>query len=131
MRWWCGEIGSLFLRGAVLSGLLVSCSGENAPFSSPNQTESLAGVDADANGGGDDVDQYIDATYADQASADLNKAVHQYAKAVQSSRVHADSQTQSLTHAMELFRALEGLFYRPPRPTVKYAEPLRGLSQGR
>lgn len=106
MRWWCRETGSLFLRGAVLSGLLVSCSGENAPSSSLNQTESLAGVDADANGVRDDVDRYIDTAYADQTSADLNKAVRQYARAVQSSLVDADSQTQSLTHATERFSSL-------------------------
>ena len=115
MRWWGRETGSLFLRGAVLSGLLVSCSGENAPSSSLNQTESLAGVDADANGVRDDVDRYIDTTYADKASADLNRAVRQYAKAVQSSLVDADSQTQSLAHATERFRALECLMAKRPR----------------
>lgn len=66
----------------VLSGLLLSCSRENASPSSPSQTESIAGVDADANGVRDDVDRYIDTTYADQASVDLNKSVHQYAMAV-------------------------------------------------
>lgn len=99
----------------LLSGLLVSCSGENAPSSSPNQTESLAGVDADANGVRDDVDRYIDTTYADQTSADLNKALRQYAKAVQSSLVDADSQALSLTHATERFRALECLMARRSR----------------
>ncbi|OYT18829.1 MAG: hypothetical protein CCU26_14695 [Nitrospira sp. UW-LDO-01] len=72
-------------------------------------------MDADANGVRDDVDRYIDTTYADQTSADLNKAVRQYAKAVQSSLVDADSQTQSLTHATERFRALECLMARRPR----------------
>lgn len=99
----------------VLSGLLLSCSRENALPSSPSQTESIAGVDADANGVRDDVDRYIDTTYADQASVDLNKSVHQYAMAVQSSPVDADSQSLSLTHATERFRALECLMARRPR----------------
>lgn len=68
---------------SVLSGLLLSCSGENSISTSPNQTESIAGVDADANGVRDDVDRYIDTTYAGQVNGDVNKAVRQYAKAVQ------------------------------------------------
>jgi hypothetical protein len=112
---WCLQIVAVLVTTGLLSGLLVSCSGENSPSSSPNQTESLAGVDADANGVRDDVDRYIDTTYADQASADLNKAIRQYAKAVQSSLVDADSPAQSLTHATERFRALECLMARRPR----------------
>lgn len=98
----------------LLSGLLVACSGENAP-SPPPTTESIAGVDADANGVRDDVDGYIDSTYSDQSSLDLKKALRQYAKAVQSSLVDADSQALSLTHATERFRALECLMARRSR----------------
>ena len=79
-----------------MNALSVSCTGENVPSSSLNQTESFAGVGADANAKGvrDDADRYIDTTSAGQASVELNKAVGQYARAVQSSLVHADSQTQ-------------------------------------
>ena len=112
-RWCVGTVG-LFVTTGVLSGLLLSCSGENSQSSSPNQTDSIVGLDADANGVRDDVDRYIDTTYADQASADLNKAVRQYAKAVQSSLIDADSHTRSLTHATERFRALECLMARRP-----------------
>jgi hypothetical protein len=115
MRSWCRETGFLLMTTAVLCGLLVSCSAENSQPSSPATTESVAGVDADANGVRDDVDRYIDRTYADQAGADLNKAVRQYAKAVQSSLVDADSQALSLAHATERFRALECLMARRPR----------------
>ena len=111
----CLEIIAVFVTMGLLSGLLVSCSGGNSQSSTPNQTESIAGVDADANGVRDDVDRYIDTTYPDQASADLNKALRQYAKAVQSSLVDADSGTLSLTHATERFRALECLMARRPR----------------
>lgn len=102
---WCVDTVSLLMITAVLSGLLLSCSGENSTSTSPNQTESIAGVDADANGVRDDVDRYIDTTYAGQVNGDLNKAVRQYAKAVQVSLVDADSHTLSLTHATERFRA--------------------------
>lgn len=112
--WRYFEVGSLLVTAGLLGSLLVSCSGENSSSPSPNQTESIAGVDADANGVRDDVDQYIHTTYADQASADLNKAVRQYAKAVQSSLIDADSQSLSLTHATERFRALECLMVRRP-----------------
>lgn len=100
-----------------MNALLVSCTGENAPSSSLNQTESVAGVGADANAKGvrDDADRYIDTTYAGQASVELNNAVRQYARAVQSSLVHADSQTQSLIHETERFRALACLMARRPR----------------
>lgn len=114
MRRWCRQTGALFIRMVLFSGLLMSCSAENSPSSSPATAESIAGVDADANGVRDDVDRYIDQTYADQASADLNKAVRQYAKAVQSSLVDADSQALSLAHATERFRALECLMARRP-----------------
>lgn len=109
----CLESLASFVTMGLLSGLLVSCSGENAP--SPPTTESIAGVDADANGVRDDVDRYIDTTYADLASADVKKALRQYAKAVQSSLVDADSQALSLTHATERFRALECVMARRPR----------------
>ncbi|HMS82421.1 MAG TPA: hypothetical protein PKD12_02070 [Nitrospira sp.] len=113
MRRWCQETGVLVMTIAALGGLLVSCSAENSPSAS-STTESIAGTDADANGVRDDVDRYIDQTYADQASADLNKAVRQYAKAVQSSLLDADSPPLSLTHATERFRALECLMARRP-----------------
>jgi len=99
----------------LAGGLLVSCSAETAQSSSPNQTESLAGADIDANGVRDDVDRYIDTTYADQANADLKKALRQYAKAVQSSLLDAGSQPLSLAHATERFRALECIMARRPR----------------
>ncbi|MFO0699052.1 MAG: hypothetical protein U0236_07470 [Nitrospira sp.] len=114
MRRWCRATGSLFIRMALVGGLLVSCSAENSPSASPATAESLVGVDADANGVRDDVDRYIDTTYADPSSADLNKAVRQYARAVQSSLFDADSPPLSLTHATERFRALECLMARRP-----------------
>ncbi|MBL8038410.1 MAG: hypothetical protein JNN16_12990 [Nitrospira sp.] len=112
---WGIEVFAFVVTTGLLAGLLVSCSGENAPLSSPIQTETVAGVDADTNGVRDDVDRYIDTTYADQASADLKKAVRQYARAVQSSLIDAGSPTLSLTHATERFRALECLMARRPR----------------
>ncbi len=112
-RWIVDTVGLLVTTG-VLSALLLSCSGESSISTSPNQTESIAGVDADANGVRDDVDRYIDTTYAGQVNADLNKAVRQYAKAVQASLVDADSHTRSLVHATERFRALECLMARRP-----------------
>jgi hypothetical protein len=112
-RWIVDTVGLLVTTG-VLSALLLSCSGESSISTSPNQTESIAGVDADANGVRDDVDRYIDTTYAGLVNADLNKAVQQYAKAVQLSLVDADSHTLSLTHATERFRALECLMARRP-----------------
>ncbi len=115
MRRWYRGTGSLLMTATVLGALLMSCSAENSPSASPAATESIAGADADANGIRDDIDRYIDTTYADQASADLNKAVRQYAKAVQSSLRDADSQPLSLTHATERFRALECLMARQPR----------------
>jgi hypothetical protein len=114
LRRWCPEIVALIVTTALFGGLLVSCSGETSQPSSPNATDSVAGVDADANGVRDDVDRYIDTTYADQPSADINKAVRQYAKAVQSSLIDAENQTRSLTHATERFRALECLMARRP-----------------
>lgn len=111
---WCVDTVGLLMTTGVLSGLLLSCSVENSTSASPSQTESIAGVDADANGVRDDVDRYIDTTYAGQVNADLNKAVRQYAKAVQLSLVDADSHTLSLTHATERFRALECLMARRP-----------------
>ena len=110
----CFETLTVLVTAGLLGGLLVSCSGENAPAPS-STTEGIAGVDADANGVRDDVDRYIDTTYADQASVELKKALRQYAKAVQSSLVDADSQALSLTHATERFRALECLMARRPR----------------
>ncbi len=112
-RWIVDTVGLLMTTG-VLSGLLLSCSGGSSTSTSPNQTESIAGVDADANGVRDDVDRYIDTTYGGQVNADLNKAIRQYAKAVQASLVDADSHTRSLAHATERFRALECLMARRP-----------------
>ena len=115
MRRWGRESSSFpTTMTLLLCGLLVSCSAQNSQPSSPTPTESVAGVDADANGVRDDVDRHIDQTYANQASTDVNKAVRQYAKAVQSSLVDADSPTLSLTHATERFRALECLMARRP-----------------
>lgn len=110
----CRSSLALCVTTGLLSGLLVSCSGENAP-SPPTTTESIAGVDTDANGVRDDVDRYIDSTYPDQGSVDLKKALRQYAKAVQSSLIDAESQALSLTHATDRFRALECLMARRPR----------------
>ena len=112
-RWCVDTVGLLIITG-VVSGLLLSCSAENSTSTSPNQTESIAGVDVDANGVRDDVDRYVDTTFAGQVNADLNKSVRQYAKAVQLSLVDADSHTLSLTHATERFRALECLMARRP-----------------
>lgn len=118
MRRWCGQAFSLLAAiGAIglLGGVFVSCSGENSQPSPSTTTDSIAGVDANANGVRDDVESYIDTTYAGQANADLNKALRQYAKAVRSSMIDADSQPLSLTHATERFRALECLMARRPR----------------
>lgn len=98
-----------------MGSMLLSCSGENSQPSPPTSADSIAGVDVDATGIRDDVERYIETTYADPANADLNKALRQYAKAVQSSMVDAGSQPLSLTHATERFRALECLMARRPR----------------
>jgi hypothetical protein len=88
------------------------CSGEN---SSPSTLlDSIACVDSDADSVPDDVDSYIDTTYAGVTNADLNKALHQHAKAAQSSLLDADNQPPSLTHATERFRAVECLMARRP-----------------
>ena len=115
MRRWCRQAFSLLAAMGLLAGVFVSCSGENAQTSPSTTTDSIAGVDADANGVRDDVESYIDTTYAGQANADLNKALRQYAKAVQSSMIDVGSQPLSLTHATERFRALECLMARQPR----------------
>ena len=94
---------------------MVSCSGENSQPTPSTTPDSIAGVDVDANGVRDDVDTYLETTYAGQSNADLNKALRQYVKAVQSSMLDANSQPLSLTHATERFRALECLMARRPR----------------
>jgi hypothetical protein len=114
MHRWYRQAFSLLAALGLLGGVFVSCSGENAQTSSSTAPDSIAGVDADTNGVRDDVDTYIDTTYVGLANADLNKALRQYAKAVQSSIRNANSQPLSLTHATERFRALECLMARRP-----------------
>lgn len=96
----------------VAQGVLTSCgSGDQAP---PASTTTLAGVDANGDGVRDEIESYLDTTYPVSTQNETNKALRQYAKAVQSSVIHADDPAASITHATERFRALECLMGRRP-----------------
>ncbi len=94
----------------VAQSALTSCgSGDQAP---PATNTTLAGVDADGDGVRDDIESYIDTTYPAPAQNETNKALRQYAKAVQSTILHADDPSLSRQHVHERFRALECLMAR-------------------
>ncbi|GKS57940.1 hypothetical protein YTPLAS18_14670 [Nitrospira sp.] len=71
----------------------------------------MAGADSDRNGVRDDIDAYIDQTYAD---AGTRTALRQYGRAVQGAMLDADNAVLSLTHAIERFRAIECVMARRP-----------------
>lgn len=98
----------------LLSSLLTACgSGDQAsPATNTTTTPTVAGVDANADGVRDDIETYIDTTYPVAVQNDTNKALRQYAKAVQSTIIHADDPSLSVIHATERFRALECLMAR-------------------
>ena len=91
--------------------------GDGSTGTSDPESETVSGVDADANGVRDDVERYIDLTYPD---APTRNALRQYGKAAQSTIIHAGDPTLSITYAAERFRAIECLMARRPNdfPTV-------------
>ena len=101
----------------LASSLMTSCgnSDQAVPTQpSPAGGNALAGVDANSDGVRDDIETYVDTTYPVPTQNETNKALRQYAKAVQSSVIHADDPAASVTHATERFRALECLMARRP-----------------
>ena len=105
-----GWVAGVFL----LSSLLTACGSGGSASSATNTTTTVAGVDANADGVRDDIETYIETTYPVSTQNETNKALRQYAKAVQSSLTHADDASLSVTHATERFRALECLMARRP-----------------
>jgi len=94
----------------VAQSILTSCGGgDQAP---PATNTTLAGVDANGDGVRDDIESYIDSAYPVAAQTETNKALRQYAKAVQSTIIHADDPVLSQQHIHERFRALECLMAR-------------------
>jgi hypothetical protein len=101
--------------GVVLVQSLVTSCG-NSDQAPPPQTgaNALAGLDANGDGVRDDIEIHIENTYPVSTQNETNKALRQYAKAVQSTVIHAGDPTASITHATERFRALECLMARRP-----------------
>lgn len=98
------------LAVGMLHSVLTSCgSGDQAP---PVTNTTLAGIDANGDGVRDDIESYIDTTYPVATQNETNKALRQYAKAVQSSIIHADDPSLSQRHVHERFRALECVMAR-------------------
>lgn len=75
----------------IAVGVLASCSGGNSGSgtSSSPQADTVAGLDTNSNGVRDDVEQYINTTYADPSQAETKAALTQYAQVLQSTIVDA------------------------------------------
>lgn len=109
---------------AVIAVVIVACSGGGGsdPASQPaNNTpsESLAGVDTNNDGVRDDVEQYINTTYAN--SAKTRNALRQSAKALQGAILDANDKRKSLQHAEETDRASDCIAYVRPNDYVQVA----------
>lgn len=96
----------------LLSSLLTSCGSADQAPSATNATTTVAGVDTNGDGVRDDIETYIDTTYPGSTQNETNKALRQYAQAVQSTVIHADDPALSQQHVHERFRALECLMAR-------------------
>ncbi len=81
------------------------------------EQEGIAGVDADNNGVWDYVDQYINATYANDPNTRV--ALRQFARAIQNSLLHAADKSLSLRYAEEGDRAIECVFSMRPQDARK------------
>lgn len=110
------RVGAAAGLSLVLCLALTGCGNGTSESSDPS-VATVAGVDADADGIRDDVESYIDQTYADTAT---RNALRQYAKAAQSAMVDAGNAALSTTHAVERFRAIECIMGQRPNdfPTV-------------
>ena len=113
-RYWSMQAGAWVGGMLLLSSLLTACgSGDSVSPATPTTT-TVAGVDANGDGVRDEIETYIDTTYPVAVQNETNRALRQYAKAVQASLIHADDSSLSVTHATERFRALECLMARRP-----------------
>ena len=114
-RYWPIHAGVWVAGILFLSSILTACGSGDSASPATNATTTVAGVDANGDGVRDDIETYIDTTYPVAAQSETNHALRQYAKAAQSSLIHADNPSLSVTHATERFRALECLMAKRPR----------------
>lgn len=89
------------------------------------EEEGVAGVDADSNGVWDYIDQYITATYPNADS--LQSGLRQYAKAIQGGLLNADDNNLSLSHATEMDRAIECIYFLRPNDAKNVLSDLKAV----
>ena len=111
------SIGSAICILAIIvtHSALTSCGSSDQASTTqniPSGGNALAGLDVNGDGVRDDIETYIDGTYPVPAQNEMNKALRQYARAVQSTIIHADDPVLSQQHVHERFRALECLMAR-------------------
>lgn len=103
-------VGLLLLGGTCL---LTGCKGSDPiPPVVEDGKATLAGIDANANGVRDDVEQYISQSHPN--SAKERAALTQYAKVAQSALLDANDKALSIQHAEEADRAMECGWYTFP-----------------
>jgi len=115
--------GLLKLLSIVIcfAGWATACTGggSNGSQDSASNVQSIAGVDANANGVRDDVEQYIANTYASPSDAETKAALMQYAKVLQATLVDTETPAQAnatvaAQHFQDLTSAYQCLGARRP-----------------
>lgn len=103
-------VGILLLAGTCS---LTACKGgDQNSVPTPDGKATLAGIDANANGVRDDVEQYIAQSHP--SSAKERAALTQYAKSELSALLDANDKALSIQHAEETDKAMECTFYTFP-----------------